>query len=78
MPTFGRRPRHVYREPVLPSFSLVMLKAYPALAPVIFPMPRQEFDAESWSTTSSFSFASEDPDEYDFMVGDASAWFESC
>jgi hypothetical protein len=61
----------------MPSFSEVMLKAYPALAPVLFPVPREELDTQSFATGSSLTFAREDSeDEYEFMVGGLGAWVE--
>lgn len=68
-PTHHRRARHLYREPVLPSFSLVMMRDYPALSPALFPVPRDDTDAQSCVTDSSVSFAQEDSDEDVFVVG---------
>jgi hypothetical protein len=67
--THRRRSRHIHREPVLPSFSLVMMRDYPALSPVLFPVLRGDADVQSWVTDSSVSFAQEDSDEDVFVVG---------
>jgi hypothetical protein len=62
----------VPQEP-FPSFSLVMLQAYPTLAPLLFPPNVEEGyddDTQSW-TTDGFEVESQ-PSNDDFMVGSCS------
>lgn len=74
---YRRRARHIHREPTLPSFALVMSTDYPALLPVLFPVPRIEPDAQSFTTNSTISFAREDSDEDVFVVGRGWRVFET-